>query len=259
MEQLRSFVITIDPKGPTETVSRLNKEGFDVEIFEGVKGKDLNDSYIKSIVSPLVYYNLRDNIKYDLSSISNKSELGCSLSHALLWQKCIDLDNPIIIFEDDFISKNDFSYNKLMEYYDEAKKYDVGVLRFGIIVYDNNKNYDYKIISDNLYHGFSLGNQGYIITPYAAKILLEKFIPLEITADRYINLIMYQNKDLVVLNTSINFFNFLRHPLRTSGVLDLYIPIFELPMLYFILLIVGIILFLVSLLNIPRRFVRINL
>ena len=38
---------------------------------------------------------------YDHDHISNTGEIGCYLSHVELWKKCVELNEPIAVIEDD--------------------------------------------------------------------------------------------------------------------------------------------------------------
>jgi hypothetical protein len=86
-----------------------------------IKLKDLGLKYgIKTVQTPISDYN-PNNLKVDLKAVENLTHvtqrckfslaesqkmlrpgvLGCFYSHYRLWQKCIDLNEPIFIFEDD--------------------------------------------------------------------------------------------------------------------------------------------------------------
>ncbi len=66
-----------------------------IEIFPGIKKKQ-SEEFFKN-------YNL--TWSYPFQSMKPKSillaEMGCFASHYLLWEKCVDLDEPIMVLEDD--------------------------------------------------------------------------------------------------------------------------------------------------------------
>ena len=49
----------------------------------------------------------------------SQGEVGCFLSHYLLWKKCIDLNEPILILEDDAIITDEFDIEKIEKLTDE--------------------------------------------------------------------------------------------------------------------------------------------
>lgn len=135
---MKAFVIGLEnnPKsfsGANEVVAQLKQYGIDAEFFPGVPGdlavakaeKDQKLPYPYSIKSrELTAEELQDWIKPDLydefisthdfkiigrqrldskslSKVSMPGVIGCFYSHLLLWLKCVELGQPIMIFEDD--------------------------------------------------------------------------------------------------------------------------------------------------------------
>ena len=49
----------------------------------------------------------------------SQGEVGCFLSHYLLWKKCIDLNEPILVLEDDAIITDEFDIEKIEKLTDE--------------------------------------------------------------------------------------------------------------------------------------------
>jgi len=101
-------------------------------------------------------------------------EKGVYASHYLLWKKCIELDEPIAIFEDDFLPTPFFSQviDKLPELHE---RYDYLRLE------PQDTNFSNKMI-ENTPDGFQVvmwmdnagGARGYSITPKAAKRFVEE-------------------------------------------------------------------------------------
>jgi len=94
-----------------------------------------------------------------------KGEIGCYLSHRALWHKCLELNEPILILEDDAIQQTD--YDK--EYYETlVEEYD--------FIYLNRKEMqEDKVTSINNkleLPSYPYNLTAYIITPKAAKLLL---------------------------------------------------------------------------------------
>lgn len=109
-----------------------------------------------------------------------KGEIGCVLSHYNVWQQCITLNEPIIVFEDDAIITDKFNETYLQEL----------VSTFNFIYLQRNENEPelVKPINEDLeipYYPYNL--TAYVITPEAAKILvsgniLQNLMP----ADEYV-------------------------------------------------------------------------
>lgn len=90
----------------------------------------------------------------------SSSEIACFNSHYRLWEKCIQMDAPIIILEDDINFEKEFF--KIADLYNSNFPY----IRMMYL-------FDKKIrhLYGNFYFSFDKlsGTQGYYITPYAAK------------------------------------------------------------------------------------------
>lgn len=111
-------------------------------------------------------------------------EIGCSISHLQLWQKCIQLNQPIIIFEDDIKFHDSFNLDRVKE-----------VLEKHEFVYLSRKKMsteEESSIEDDLVKPvFSYWTCAYAITPSAAKKLYHKlFIKNLIPVDEYIPVLL---------------------------------------------------------------------
>lgn len=134
---MKAFIISLSKiesslNSANKVLESLLKFGFDAELFEGTYGNEaiklfkserrrLAEYGIKTeeipisefknryplqdmpdnAVSIVVRKKLADNPK--MQKILRPGVLGCFYSHYRLWQKCIELDEPIFIFEDDVI------------------------------------------------------------------------------------------------------------------------------------------------------------
>ena len=115
-------------------------------------------------------------------------EIGVFASHYYLWEKCIKLNETIVVLEDDLILSNDFlntiiELEKLIENYKYIRLHGL---------------YEYKrCIVEKLsgsraivkYFKPPSGAQGYILTPFAAKRFLDKacewYEPVDNYMDRF--------------------------------------------------------------------------
>ncbi len=71
------------------------------EFFEAINGNENPDFYL------FKKHNAEKRFKYK-GSKTTLGQLGCFASHYLLWEKCVKLNRPIIILEDDIIINSDF-------------------------------------------------------------------------------------------------------------------------------------------------------
>ncbi|MBT0832153.1 glycosyltransferase family 25 protein [Campylobacter lari] len=116
------------------------------------------------------------------------SEKSCFASHYSLWEKCQELNNPIIILEDDVIFSNEFLNNPNV--IEKLLNSNYEYIRFYYL-------FDKKIhhLNNNFYISYKNtgGTQGYFIHPNAAKKFIEKakywFKPVDDYMDMY-----YYNK-----------------------------------------------------------------
>ena len=157
--------------------------------FDAIDGSTLSDSFDPAIFT-------RGSANY------TKGAIGCALSHLKLWEKCIELDKPIIIMEDDAIVSRNFnkhvnnivnntlpkdweivqlSYNfdSVLSYYNTV--YEQCNCTFGQrkMTQEDITNFVNSKINTTvakLVHCF--GTSAYMIHPKGAKILKDKCFPL---------------------------------------------------------------------------------
>lgn len=116
-------------------------------------------------------YDYKKRLWLTSGKMPSKGELGCYASHYLLWMKCISLNEPIIILEDDFIIKENFH-----EHMDllEQKTREYGFLRIQAPIrgrmhlVDSGAKHSIHLMEDN----FGLTG-GYAISPQAASALIK--------------------------------------------------------------------------------------
>jgi GR25 family glycosyltransferase involved in LPS biosynthesis len=100
-KQPKTFVIAL--KDNTISLSQLNnclitakQNDWNIEVFWGTNGKTLSlDSWKQIGVTPLLHKG----------SMNKLGTWGCFFSHFSLWNKCIELNEPIVILEHDAIIK----------------------------------------------------------------------------------------------------------------------------------------------------------
>jgi GR25 family glycosyltransferase involved in LPS biosynthesis len=216
---MKAFVISLS-KIPTSAKSsqgvlkNLLKYGLDAELFEGTYGYDAEELFkhdnrriakygIKTeTLSPTDFKErfpgspVPDNavgivIRTDLAEspkiakVMRPGVIGCFYSHYRLWQKCIELNESILIFEDDVI----FERNFVPIDWDEI-----------LLLCTGKQAFKHDFYSSKLYtpegppHSVPLPNTsmpgavGYGITPAAAKKLVEQYKEEYLPADTALNM-----------------------------------------------------------------------
>jgi len=93
-------------------------------------------------------------------------EIACFASHFLLWQKCVELNEPIVVLEDDIEFLPEFE-NRLKNIREAGFEY----VRL-ICTFDK----QFKEIKENFYTSYLgiSGAQGYYLTPPAARKFINK-------------------------------------------------------------------------------------
>ena len=105
---MKKFVINLqERKDRLEFFSQNWKHLSDLEVFRAI-GKDelhlFDFDFMKTWTDPLLSRGL------------TQGEIGCFLSHYTLWKKCVELNEPILIFEDDVVPNHllNYDYTKMI-------------------------------------------------------------------------------------------------------------------------------------------------
>ncbi|MEZ9328017.1 glycosyltransferase family 25 protein [Vibrio breoganii] len=141
-------------------------------------------------ISQFDKYNSKKSKKYRKREL-NKGQLGCFSSHYNLWKKCIEINKPILIIEDDIIIHTPVMNNFIESY----KKGDLE--NYECIRLFNNRRRSVTYKQEKKFFGYYLvrynkglmGTQGYYITPRGASKLIseskEWFLPVDIYMDSF--------------------------------------------------------------------------
>jgi GR25 family glycosyltransferase involved in LPS biosynthesis len=183
------FKIEASLKTATNLKNQLESYGQQsVELFEGTYGNDA-EIIIKNEGRTLHPWGIKgppaDGIitPVDPSIHLSLGEQGCFYSHYRLWKKCVELNEPIVIWEDDII---------LIRNYLPIDWDDVLVLALG----HPGKTEKYRHYYDtplgdpkaaDYYQSSMPGCCGYAIKPQAAKKLLDVYSNTYLPADNAIN------------------------------------------------------------------------
>lgn len=127
-KQPKAFVIAIKGHAISEAqlkdcLDSAKKYNWDIEVFWGVNGSALTEESWNEIkVKPLL----------NKPTMNRKGSWGCFFSHWMLWNRCIELNEPIIVLEHDAVIQQEWSsldiddaMIKLHRYYKQKNiKYD---------------------------------------------------------------------------------------------------------------------------------------
>ena len=149
--------------------------------FEAIDGKDID---LTNYLAPGISARLLEK---------RRGWIGCALSHMQLWQRCISMNKPILVFEDDNVIKEEVNYDKHLETIinNFPKDFDIVYL-----VTDNIVNY--KPYNDLFVKAKSNNSilSAYFISPSGAQKLLDSIMPYKpyLQIDWYINRLTHNKK-----------------------------------------------------------------
>ena len=161
----------------------LKSINIDAELFEGTYGNEAEEIFKKENrnIHPISFKGLPIDDHY-IAKTSRPGVMGCFYSHYRLWKKCVELNEVICIFEDDV---------KIIRPLIPVEFKDILILTLGARKSDRYKQY----LEDHdeepkaeYYHNASMpGTTGYLISPEAAKKLLNTYKETFLASDNAIN------------------------------------------------------------------------
>jgi len=190
---MKSFIINLSKiESSAASAIRLKEQleqfGMTAELFEGTYGNDAARQ-MEQEGRAMHAWGIKgppddpDIVNLSLPKLGSPGVKGCFYSHYNLWKKCVELDEPIIIWEDDIL---------ISRPYIPVEWDDVLVLAIG----HPKKSWRYlPLLEDPTgppgsvdYRYASMpGCCGYAIKPHAAKHLLEVYANTYLPADNAIN------------------------------------------------------------------------
>jgi glycosyl transferase family 25 len=174
--------------------TQLNSK-IDFQFFEAYEGKTVPE-YLHKII------NDKYRITWRGKAPLTPGERGCYVSHLMLWIKCVELNEPIVVLEDDVkiglnftldvlekIAKSGHMFVRLEASTDgEAKRKYIHL------------NDTYSYLLDN-----RIGARGYFITPEAAFKLINGSSTIKEAVDNYIGEAWIHGVPTTILNEPIVF------------------------------------------------------
>lgn len=158
----------------------LKKYNIDSALFEGTYGSEAEEIFIKE--NRILHQQLYKG--RSIKGVEKSGVKGCFYSHYRLWQKSVELNETIMVFEDDV---------KLYRGYESVDFQDILMISVCTewkisksllyLLEENNENS--KALS---YDGeCMIGTSGYIIKPHAAKKLLNEYQKTYTASDHAMN------------------------------------------------------------------------
>ncbi|WP_261885115.1 glycosyltransferase family 25 protein [Vibrio pomeroyi] len=163
---MKAYCITLNGNCSRQisTTNALKSVQVDFEFFIGVDARIDEHSLLTKIHEKKFLYNM--------GRAYAPGEVGCYASHYLVWQKCVELNEPILVFEDHVDIETDTFRNTLAI----AKQH---IEQCGYIRLQNSKNrLNYPVCkyeNQNLvkYLKVPQGTAGYALSPNAAKAFIK--------------------------------------------------------------------------------------
>lgn len=190
---MKNFIICLSNiSASLETAINLKNQLVDtnveVELFEGTYGtnavKMMEDE--GRTVHPIGIKGPRAGINKDNRSaekMQSPGVKGCFYSHFRLWKKCVELNEPIIIWEDDIVLVRKF----ISVDWDDVLIVALGHPTKSLKYMDYLENPEKFAAAKDYYQSSMPGCCGYAIKPHAAKILIDTYNKTYLPADNAIN------------------------------------------------------------------------
>jgi len=193
VDRIKSYIINlkIRPDKYGKVMKELEKINVAPERFEAVYTKELEKSYINSIVHPSLDYTVKYGRTTD-SEFASYSAIGCTLSHVALWKKLVESTehDRFLIFEDDVLVKAD--KQKMDDYVKELDKVEWDVAYLGYIDSLGLRPSKCESVEGSLCKAMKIiyGTHAYIINKKGAEKLLERVFPIVDQVDSYMSQMM---------------------------------------------------------------------
>jgi glycosyl transferase, family 25 len=182
---MKSFIICLSRipsslASAEKTQAELAAQGLTAELFEGTYGSDAAEQIARESLS--VYgYPEPGTDKYYFKQLRPGVQ-GCFFSHYGLWQRCLELAEPIMIFEDDV---------KVYRQYFPVEFSGVLITCLGAVKRDRYINCLYDPSGEHraldYFNTTMPGACGYALQPSAAEVLVKTYEKTYLAADNAIN------------------------------------------------------------------------
>lgn len=158
---MKIFVINLEARPDRLAFMSNQLQDLEWERFSAINGHELTlDKISKLGFEP--YYKWRDPI---LNRALTTTEISAAISHYMLWEKCAELNEPILILEDDSELVGELNFDEIEAL---SNNYD-------IVYLDHREMFsDYAIVGDVFTKPhYPYWNNAYIITPRLAQQIIQ--------------------------------------------------------------------------------------
>ncbi|MEH0369200.1 glycosyltransferase family 25 protein [Vibrio mimicus] len=170
--------------------------GLDFEFFDAIDGR-INPPH--PIFSN---YDYAKRLWFTSGKMPSKGELGCYASHYLMWQKCAELGESIIILEDDAkvlpcfsdylnairVKTQEYGFLRLEQAYERSR----------LFLKEKTDNFEIYFLTNNFG-----GARAYALSPESAKKLIENSQCWSMPVDNYIGSLYLHNMPSFIFHPSI--------------------------------------------------------
>lgn len=180
---------------PGDQAVKLAEKGRKTLYPYSIKNRVLDEHDVRNLIRPELYDDFVKRHKFeiverqpigekDVGKLSRPGVIGCFYSHYNLWNKCAELNEPIMIFEDDV---------KFFRGWHPVEFDDVLILSLGKSSFMTEPQKSYLenptgTPAARKWQNFSMpGASGYAIKPDAARALIKFYRPYWYPADNAIN------------------------------------------------------------------------
>ena len=184
-------VIAISMRRRPKNLRNWQRAFRQVQVMNAVVGKKVDITDTK-LVNPLVRFQINDISKNDtIYSVPSVGAIGCYLSHMECMKRCVKLQRPIVVIEEDVVFSGD------------AVKYLERVCRrvpidcdFLSLMYIRQGHLEPHNVEFGKICGELNGTQCYLVFPRAAQIFLDNCFPMTTQVDLFLGIIIMLTPDI---------------------------------------------------------------
>jgi glycosyl transferase family 25 len=175
---MQIFVISLTSSQDrrAKVLEKLGSQHIEFEFLDAVDGRINDHPYLKNYNEQAFLTNRRRK--------AAAGELGCYVSHLLAWEKCLALNEAIVVLEDDFELKDNFAKGlKFVEpFINQVSFIRLEPLESTLFV-TSHKGTTFSLVKQLK---VAMCATGYIVTPKGARIFLEKGIRIRYPIDFFL-------------------------------------------------------------------------
>ena len=160
---MKTFVINLSHrKDRLDKFKQNNADFISYDVLKAVDGYDVSYSNLQT----MGFDTDHEWIDPILNTSLTKGEVGCFLSHWEVWKKCVEMNEPVMVLEDDARITDNFSMEEIEQY---LQTYSF--LYLGWKEMETSVPIDGKVVQP-VYPYWTLA---YVITPESAEILIRQY------------------------------------------------------------------------------------